>query len=64
MWPKLLKASAIEAMAERSGEKSSAALDATAIRAAFADAERGHESAKDVNHRLDVVMRETDKCAV
>ena len=28
------------------------------------DAERGHESAKDVNHRLDVVMRETDKCAV
>jgi len=64
MWPKLLKASAIEAMAERSREKSSAGLDAAAIRAAFADAERGRESSKDVNHRLDVVMRETNKAVL
>jgi len=64
MWPKLLKASAIEAMAERGKEKSSAALDAAAIRTAFADAERAHDSSKDVNHRLDVIMRETDKALV
>ena len=64
MWPKLLKASAIEAMVERSREKSSDALDATAVRAAIADAERGHESSKDVNHRLDVVMKETDKAVL
>ncbi len=64
MWPKLLKASAVEGMAERSGAKSTAALDAAAIRAAFADAERGHMSSKEVNHRLDVVMRETDKAVL
>ena len=64
MWPKLLKASAIEAMAGRSREKSSFGLDAAAIRAAFADAERGHATSKDVNHRLDVVMRETDKAVL
>jgi hypothetical protein len=64
MWPKLLKASATEAMAERSTEKSSAALDATAVRAAFAEAEHGHESSKDVNQRLDIVMRETDKAVL
>ena len=64
MWPKLLKASAIEAMAERSGKKSSAPPDAAAIRAAFADAERGHESSKEVNHRLDLVMKETDQAVL
>jgi len=64
MWPKLLKASAIEAMAERGNEKSSAVLDAAAIRKEFADAERGHESSKDVNHRLDVVMKETNKAVL
>jgi hypothetical protein len=64
MWPKLLKASAIEAMAERSQGKPSAVLDATAIRAAFAEAERGRESSKNVNHRLDLVMRETDKAVL
>ena len=57
-------ASAWEAMAERSRKKSSAALDAAAIRAAFAGAERGHETSKDVNRRLDVVMRETDKAVL
>ena len=64
MWPKLLKASATEAMAERGREKSPASLDLAAIQAAFADAERGHESSKDVNHRLDVVMRETGKAVL
>ena len=64
MWPKLLKASAIEALAERSGEKSSAAVDAATIREVFADAERVYKSSKDVNHRLDVVMRETNKAVV
>jgi hypothetical protein len=64
MWPKLLKASAIEAMAERNRRKSSAALESTVIRAALAAAERGHQSSKDVNHRLDVVMRETDKAVL
>ena len=64
MWPKLLKASATEAMAERSKGKPSAPPDAAAIRAAFADAEHGHESSKDVNHRLDVRMRETGKAVL
>ena len=62
MWPKLLKASAIEAMAERGKKKSPAALHAAAIQAALADAENG-QSSKNVNHRLDVVMRETEKAA-
>lgn len=64
MWPKLLKASATEAMAERGREKSPPSLDAASIQAAFADAKHGHESSKDVNHRLDVVMRETGKAVL
>jgi hypothetical protein len=51
-------------MAEWSRERCSAALDAAAIRTAFEDAEHGQKSSKDVNHRLDVVMRETDKAVL
>src|SRR5216684_856912 len=41
MWPKLLKASSIEAVAERRGKTKSAPPGALAIQAAFADAEGG-----------------------
>jgi hypothetical protein len=64
MWPKLLKASAIEAMAARGREKSASPPDAQVIQAAFAEAERGHQSSKNVNQRLDVVMKETDQAVL
>jgi hypothetical protein len=61
MWPKLLKASAIEALAERRDQTKSEPPDARAIQAAFTDAEHGRESTKDIAGRLKVVMRETEK---
>jgi hypothetical protein len=61
MWPKLLKASSIEAVAEKRGQTKSAPPDAHAVQAALSDAEHGRESTKDVASRLRVVMRETEK---
>jgi hypothetical protein len=61
MWPKLLKASSIEAVAERRDKTKSSPPDALAIQAALADAEHGRESTKDIASRLKVVMRETEK---
>ena len=37
---------------------------AKTIRLALADAEHGHATSKAVNHRLDVVMKETDKAVL
>ena len=59
MWPKLLKASAMEAVAERHKQRSNAAPDSAAVRAALAQAERGRESSKEIAKRIDIVTRET-----
>src|SRR5579864_1410551 len=64
MWPKLLKASATEAVAERRKGKSPAPPDAATIRTAFADAEQGRASSKDIARRLDVITKETDKAVL
>ncbi|HKX00494.1 MAG TPA: DUF6569 family protein [Bryobacteraceae bacterium] len=59
MWPKLLKASAMEAVAERRKNKDKAAPDSAAVRASLAQAEHGRESSKEIANRLDVVTKET-----
>ncbi len=67
LWPKLLKASAIEAVAEQrhdKHDKKAAPLKIEAVRAAFASAERGRESSKQIGHRLDAVTRETDQAVL
>jgi len=61
MWPKLLKASSIEAVAEKLDKTKSSPPDALAIQAALGDAEHGRESTKDIASRAKVVMRETEK---
>ena len=61
MWPKLLKASSIEAVAEKLDKRKSSPPDALAIQAALGDAEHGRESTKDIASRAKVVMRETEK---
>ena len=64
-WPKLLKTTAIEAVAERpindpSNEKS-ATVSAEAMKAFFAEAERGEESTSDVTERTHMIKRESEK---
>jgi len=61
MWPKLLKSSAVEAMAERRGAKAASAPDAAAVRALLADSGQGRESSKEVAKRLQVVTRDSEK---
>jgi len=60
LWPKLLKASAVEALAERSKMKTSPLVDPSAVRRAMAEAERGRETSKEVAGRLLVVKKESD----
>jgi hypothetical protein len=59
LWPKLLKASAIEAIAElRRGEKF-AAPPADAVRGFLDDSPKGTETEKDVSSRVQMVTRES-----
>jgi hypothetical protein len=64
MWPKLLKASAVEAVAERQKEKKSSPPDAELVRSMFAQTELGHQSSKDIASQLQVVMKETDNAVL
>jgi hypothetical protein len=60
LWPKLLDAAAVEALAERSEEKyEPVSLDA--IKACLLGAEKGEAQQKEVAERTKVLMRETDK---
>ena len=59
MWPKLLKASAVEAVAQRQKENKSATPDAGLVRALFAETDQGRPSSKEIASRLQVVMKET-----
>jgi hypothetical protein len=65
MWPKMLQASAAEALAEKNAEKSpgqTAALpDVTAVKAALAAADRGPEASTDSTGRVSVVKKVSDK---
>lgn len=64
MWPKLLKASAVEAVAERPNAKAFSPPDNASVRAALADADLGRTSTTDVTDHTSVVKKETDKLLV
>jgi sulfur relay (sulfurtransferase) DsrC/TusE family protein len=60
LWPKLLKASAVEAVAEKNDKKfESAKVDA--VKAFLADAEKGKKSEKKINERFRQVEQENAK---
>jgi hypothetical protein len=61
LWPKLLKSSAVEAVAELQKDKKFDAPKAEAVLAFLADAEKGKKAEKDVNKRLQQVERESAK---
>jgi hypothetical protein len=60
LWPKLLKSSAIEAVAELEKDKKFETIDAEAVKAFLADAEKGKATARDVGKRFTQVQQETD----
>ena len=64
-WPKLLKTTAIEAVAERqtndSGNEKREMVSAEAIKAFFANAELGEESTSNVTARSQMIKRESEK---
>ena len=60
LWPKLLKANAVEAIAGLRKEEFKPA-SAEAVSAFLVDAERGRASEKDVTRRVKLVTREDDK---
>jgi hypothetical protein len=64
MWPKLLKSSAMAALAARNKQANSPPPDAATVRAALADAASGRESTKQIAGRLDVITRETGKAVL
>ncbi len=59
LWPKLLKATAVEAVSEPA--KASAALPEEAVKAFLADIEKGKASEKIITSRTKTVTLETDK---
>jgi hypothetical protein len=60
MWPKLLRASAVEALTERpKAQASQKAPEISAVQAMLADADKAGESSKQVNGRLTVVKRDS-----
>jgi hypothetical protein len=61
LWPKLLRASAVEALAEREKGKKLEAPRLEAVQAWLADAEQGKRSDKTVNQRLAEVRLESDR---
>jgi hypothetical protein len=61
LWPKLLKAGAIEAVAELEKDKHFETVGADAVKAFLADAEQGKATSKDVGKRFTQVQQETDK---
>jgi hypothetical protein len=60
-WPKLLKTTAIEAVAERPLNEKRETVSAEAIKAFFASAERGEESTSDITERTHMIKRESEK---
>jgi hypothetical protein len=61
LWPKLLKASAVEALAERKKDETVLPVSADAVRTFLANAERGKAFLKPVSERIQQVMQETDE---
>ena len=61
LWPKLLEASAVEAIAELQKDKKFEAPTVEAVKAGLADAESGKPAEKEVTKRITLVTRETAK---
>jgi ARG/rhodanese/phosphatase superfamily protein len=61
LWPKLLKASVVEALAEPANGKKTVPATPEAVRACLADAEKGKRSEKQVTSRIRMVTQETDE---
>jgi len=64
LWPKLIKSSAVEALADLQKDKPVATANAEDVYRCMSDAESGKESAKDVTPRVKVVTRETEQNVV
>jgi hypothetical protein len=61
LWPKLLKASAIEAIAELQKDKEFEPVTAESVRLFLSESETANASEKEVTARIKLVTRETDK---
>jgi hypothetical protein len=61
LWPKMIEASAIEAIAELKTEEKSRPVDASAIKAFLRESQTGKAEAKSVTARTSVVKCETEK---
>jgi hypothetical protein len=61
LWPKLLKATAVESVVEREKDKKFEAATVDGMKAFLLDAEKGKAKEKDVTKRLQEVKRETEK---
>jgi hypothetical protein len=61
LWPKLLRAAAVEALAEWSKDEKYEPTPVDPIKACLLDSEKGDAQEKEVANRFKVLMRETDK---
>jgi hypothetical protein len=61
LWPKLLQATAIEAVAELEKDKKFEPAETDAVKAFLADAESGKASSREVGKRFTLIEQETDK---
>jgi len=61
LWPKLLKATAVEAVVEREKDKKFDDVKPEAMRAFLLDAESGKAKEKEITRRVQAVQRETEK---
>jgi ARG/rhodanese/phosphatase superfamily protein len=61
LWPKLLRANALEALLEREEGKSYPAVKAEDVKAILLDTEKGEVAEKDISKRVRVLKRETEK---
>lgn len=61
LWPKLLKASAVEAVAESNKDVAAKPVVSEVVHTFLTDAEKGRAEAREVTRRVKVVTREDDK---
>ena len=61
LWPKLLKSSAVEALADLQKDKPASTCKPEDVYHCIADADKGKETEKDVTPRVRVVTKETDE---
>jgi hypothetical protein len=61
LWPKLVKATAVEAFHELKKDKKFEPVKSDAVLAFLADPEKGKKSQKDIDKRLSQVLKETEK---